>query len=199
MSTDVTTAAAAPQEEIFHTCFLRDGTSNKSFAIVHFNAAVSAVEYQIYERNASAPVGFESITGTANNNGADAGPTFTFAVTKQSTYFVIARVTASNNGETVTKTLHWSMDPNKRRVVAASSKKRTASEATTAEAAATTAAADAPAAAPAPAAKADKAEAKPEAAKDDKAAKKSKATPEDGEKAKKKPSSKAGAPAVTVA
>ncbi len=192
MATDAAITTAAPQDEIFHTCFLRDGTSNKSFAIVHFNPAVSSVEYQIYERNASSPVGSESINGSASNSSADAGPTFTFAVTKQSTYFVIARVTASNgNGETVTKTLHWSMDPNKRRVVSASSKKRTAAEAASTEGAAPAAAAapETAAAVPAKAGKDEKAEAKPESGKEEKA-KKSKATaPEDGEKAKKKSTS----------
>ncbi len=196
MATDAATTPA-PQEDVFHTCFLRDGTSNKSFAIVHFNAAVTSVEYQIYERNASSPIGSESIAGSATNTSEDAGPTFTFAVTKQSTYFVIARVTASHGGETVTKTLHWSMDPNKRRVVSASSKKRTAPEATTTEAGAAAAPETPAAAAPV---KADKAESKTEGAKDEKAPKKSKAVPEDGEKAKKKPaSSKAAAAPIAVA
>jgi hypothetical protein len=195
MATDAATTPA-PQDEIFHTCFLRDGTSNKSFAIVHFNPAVTSVEYQIYERNASSPIGSESINGSAVNNSADAGPSFTFVVTKQSTYFVIARITAVNGDETVTKTLHWSMDPNKRRVVSASSKKRTAAEAaTTTDPAATEAAAPAPAKG-----KDEKAEPKPEAPKEEKAAKKSKAVPEDGEKAKKKPAAaKSAAAPITVA
>lgn len=123
MAAPVAPDASLPQAEAnlpFRTSFLRDGASGKSFAIVQGNDSISSLNYTVYERTADA-FGNRHFSGTVDSN------IFSFLITKGSTYFIVANINEDEN-----ESLHWVVDPNKRRL-GVSGKKR---------------AADAPAAAP---------------------------------------------------
>lgn len=112
MATSIATPAASivaaePVENpLFKTSFLRDGSSGKSFAIVQANESVTFLEYTVYERS----------TDTFSNslwNGSLSvqAPTFSFVITKGSTYFIVATL----NNDPALK-VHFTVDPNKRRL-----------------------------------------------------------------------------------
>lgn len=127
-------AAAEPAENpLFKTSFLRDGSSGKSFAIVQANESVSTLEYTVYERSTDT---FSNALWSGSLSVQ--APTFSFVITKGSTYFIVATL----NNDPALK-VHFTVDPNKRRL--GISKKRPA------EAAEAAPALDAPEAAQAPA------------------------------------------------
>lgn len=100
----------------FRTSFLRDGASGKSFAIVQGNDSITSLNYTVYERTADA-FGNKQFSGTVDGN------IFSFLITKGSTYFIVARINECDD-----TSLHWVVDPNKRRL-GVSGKKRSAESA----------------------------------------------------------------------
>lgn len=133
MATAVAPAAShavAPASEpvsenpLFKTSFLRDGSSGKSFAIVQANESVNYLEYTVYERSTDT-FGNSLWSGSLSVQ----SPTFSFIITKGSTYFIVATL----NNDPALK-VHFTVDPNKRRL--GISKKRPVEDAAAAPAAA---------------------------------------------------------------
>lgn len=99
----------------FRTSFLRDGASGKSFAIVQGNDSITSLNYTVYERTADA-------FGNKQFGGVVDGNIFSFLITKGSTYFIVASINDDEDDS-----LHWVVDPNKRRL-GVSGKKRVAAD-----------------------------------------------------------------------
>jgi hypothetical protein len=122
----VAPAASEPVSEnpLFKTSFLRDGSSGKSFAIVQANESVNYLEYTVYERSTDT-FGNSLWSGSLSVQ----APTFSFIITKGSTYFIVATL----NNDPALK-VHFTVDPNKRRL--GITKKRPVEDAAAAPAAA---------------------------------------------------------------
>ena len=124
-------AAPAPESDLlFKTSFLRDGASGKSFAIVQANDSIKSLSYTVYERSAEL-FGSRSFGGSID---ADA-PVFSFTISKGSKYWIVATINGDGNS-----TVHFEVDPNKRRLgVGAGKKRASAGDAAPVDAAATSA------------------------------------------------------------
>jgi len=110
-------AVSAPESDLlFKTSFLRDGASGKSFAIIQANESVQSLSYTVYERSAEL-FGSRSFGGSID---ADA-PVFSFTISKGSKYWIVATINGDNNS-----TVHFEVDPNKRRLGVGAGKKRAA-------------------------------------------------------------------------
>ena len=154
---------------MFNTHFVRDGNNN--YAIVQGDESVAHASYTVSERPSSSSIGFRSFagrvdkpqglyqwanvsaplapaapeapeasapsTGTAYNNSVS----FLFPVVKGCVYFIQIQF-ASIESPTQTNSIHWTVDPNKRRVVSAKKRPSTdpaaAADASIAPAASTT-------------------------------------------------------------
>lgn len=131
---------------MFNTHFVRDGNNN--YAIVQGDESVAHASYTVSERPSSSSIGFRSFagrvdkpqglyqwanvsapaapeaadasaaaapsTGTAYNNSVS----FLFPVVKGCVYFIQIQF-AGIEAPTQTNNIHWTVDPNKRRVVSA--------------------------------------------------------------------------------
>lgn len=112
---DIPATIASETEALFKTSFLRDGSSGKSFAIVQAAESVQTLSYIVYERSAEA-FSTKSFAGQVE---ADA-PTFSFTITRGSKYWVVVDINNSSS------TIHFEVDPNKRRLGVGAGKKRAA-------------------------------------------------------------------------
>lgn len=110
-------ATSAPESDLlFKTSFLRDGASGKSFAIIQANDSVKSLSYTVYERSTEL-FGSRSFVGSID---ADA-PVFSFTISKGSKYWIVATINGDGNS-----TVHFEVDPNKRRLGVGAGKKRAA-------------------------------------------------------------------------
>jgi len=119
------TEIAVPQVPFTTACF-RDSASGVNYALVQCANHVESVVYTVYDGCCAATdPGTRRLTGTAgssNPGGSIAtegeqrtGITFSFPVQKGTTYFIVAELTYDEEHGGTTQTLHWSVDPNKRR------------------------------------------------------------------------------------
>jgi hypothetical protein len=136
-------AIEVPQVPFTSTCFKEAG-SGCTYVLVQCADHIDQVNYTVYDgcRDASTP-GTRRVTGAAqcspdaalSTTEGDAGrhgPAFSFPVKKGNTYFIVANLTYDEEHGGATCTMHWSVDPNKRRAGAKRSRPTTAVDAASA-------------------------------------------------------------------